>query len=38
MHLRDVRNLAATGCDTSYIDRWTRALGIFTLWQECSQG
>ena len=38
MHLRDVRNLAATGCDTSYIERWTRALGIFLLWQECSQG
>ena len=38
MHLRDVTNLAATGCDTSYVERWTRALGIFTLWQECSQG
>jgi len=37
-HLRDVKNLAATGCDTSYIERWTRALGIFMLWEECSQG
>ncbi|MGA2178435.1 MAG: hypothetical protein ABSH15_02475 [Verrucomicrobiota bacterium] len=37
-HLRDVKNLAATGCDTTYIERWTRALGIFMLWQECSQG
>ncbi len=37
-HLRDVENLAATGCDTSYIERWTRALGIFMLWEECSQG
>jgi hypothetical protein len=37
-HLRDVKNLAATGCDTIYVERWTRALGIFRLWQECSQG
>jgi hypothetical protein len=37
-HLRDVKNLAATGCDAIYIERWTRALGIFKLWQECSQG
>jgi len=37
-HLRDVRNLAATGCDAAYVERWTRALGIFTLWEECSQG
>jgi hypothetical protein len=35
-HLRDVRNLAATGCDTAYIARWTQALGIFTLWEECA--
>jgi hypothetical protein len=38
MHLRDARNLAATGCDAAYIERSTRALGIFMLWQECSQG
>jgi hypothetical protein len=37
-HLRDVQNLAATGCDSDYIERWTRVLGIFTLWQECSPG
>jgi hypothetical protein len=37
-HLRDVKNLAATGCDTIYIERWTRALGIFMLWEECSPG
>jgi len=36
-HMCDVRNLVATGCDTSYIEHWTRALGIFLLWQECSQ-
>jgi hypothetical protein len=35
-HLRDVTNLIATGCDTVYIERWTRALGIFKLWEECS--
>jgi hypothetical protein len=35
-HLRDIRNLAATGCDIEYIERWTRALGIYQLWQECS--
>jgi len=37
-HLRDVTNLAATGCDAAYIERWTRALGIFKLWEECSPG
>jgi hypothetical protein len=37
-HLRDVQNLAATGCDVAYIERWTRALGVFKLWEECSQG
>jgi hypothetical protein len=37
-HLRDVKNLAATGCDTVYIERWTRALGVFKLWEECSPG
>jgi len=37
-HLRDVTNLAATGCDTAYVERWTRALGIFTLWEECWPG
>ena len=37
-HLRDVKNLAATDCDTIYVERWTRALGIFELWEECSHG
>jgi hypothetical protein len=37
-HLRDVKNLAATDCDTIYVERWTRALGIFKLWEECSHG
>ena len=35
-HQRDIRNLAATGCDTAYIERWTQALGIFKLWEECA--
>ena len=33
--LRDVKNLAGTGCDTDYIEHWTQELGIFNLWQEC---
>jgi hypothetical protein len=37
-HVRDVKNLAATGCDTAYVERWARALGILKLWEECSQG
>ena len=37
-HLRDVTNLAATDCDTAYVERWTRALGILKLWEESSQG
>jgi len=36
-HLRDVKNLIATGCDRVYIERWTRALGVFKLWEECSR-
>jgi hypothetical protein len=36
-HLRDVKNLIATGYDTTYVERWTRALGVFRLWEECSQ-
>jgi hypothetical protein len=35
LQLRDVRNLAGTGCDTAYIERWTKELGLNTLWQEC---
>jgi hypothetical protein len=35
VQLRDVRNLAVTGCDTDYIEGWTRELGLLTLWQDC---
>jgi len=34
--LRDVKNLAGTGCDTDYIERWTNELGLLKLWQECN--
>ena len=34
--LRDVKNLASTGCDMDYIGRWTSELGLNTLWQECN--
>ena len=34
--LRDVKNLVATGCDTAYIERWTRELGLLNLWLECN--
>jgi hypothetical protein len=34
--LRDVRNLAASGCDREYVDRWTKMLGIDDLWRECA--
>ena len=33
--LRDVKNLVSTGCDTGYIEGWTRELGLLNLWQEC---
>ena len=36
LQLRDVRNLVATGCDRVYIEHWTRALGLASLWQECT--
>ncbi len=32
--LRDVRNLLATGCDRTHIERWTGELGVAQLWQE----
>ena len=35
LQLRDVKNLVATGCDTGYIERWTRELGLYSLWREC---
>jgi hypothetical protein len=37
LQLRDVRNLAITGCDTAYVEHWTRALRLFSLWEECSK-
>ena len=36
LQLRDVKNLAATGCDKDYIDGWTKELGLLNLWQECN--
>jgi hypothetical protein len=30
----DIRNLIASGCDAAYIQRWTEALGLASLWQE----
>lgn len=35
MQLRDVQNLASTGYDADYIERWTESLGLLTLWNEC---
>jgi hypothetical protein len=35
LQLRDVENLAGTGCETAYIERWTNELGLLMLWQEC---
>ena len=34
LQLRDVRNLVSTGCDCTYIERWTTGLGVASLWQE----
>ena len=34
LQLRDVRNLASTGCDSRYVERWTAELGLLNLWQE----
>ena len=35
LQLRDVKNLAETGCDLPYVEHWTKELGLFSLWQEC---
>lgn len=32
--LRDVRNLAGSGFDAAYVDKWTDALGLAKLWQD----
>jgi len=34
LQLRDVKNLAASGCDRAYIEHWTAELGLANLWQE----
>jgi hypothetical protein len=36
LQLRDVKNLISSGCDRTYIERWTQALGVANLWQEVS--
>ncbi|HSH40156.1 MAG TPA: hypothetical protein VK993_15390 [Chthoniobacterales bacterium] len=33
--LRDVRNLAASGYDAAYMERWTHELELGSLWQQC---
>ena len=35
LQLRDVKNLASTGYNTNYVERWTKELGLLNLWQEC---
>lgn len=37
LQLRDVRNLVSTGCDQTYIARWTAALEVDTLWKEVTE-
>ena len=33
--LRDVRNLAASGYDLAYLERWTNELRLYKIWQRC---
>ncbi len=33
--MRDVQNLAATGCDAVYVENWTRQLDLTNLWRQC---
>jgi hypothetical protein len=35
LQLRDVKNLLATGYDDHYLEKWTQALGLDSLRQEC---
>jgi hypothetical protein len=35
IQMRDVKNLIATGCDSAYVENWTRELGLINLWQQC---
>src|SRR6185503_13021345 len=37
LQLRDVRNLAGTGFDKEYVERWTGELGLTNLWKECKR-
>jgi hypothetical protein len=37
LQLRDVKNLAGTGCDAGYIERWTQELGLHSLWEQCQK-
>jgi len=37
LQLRDVRNLASPECDLDYIGRWTKDLGLLSLWEECKR-
>jgi hypothetical protein len=34
LQLRDVKNLVLSGCDRTYIGRWTEELDVGKLWQE----
>ena len=36
MQLGDVKNLVSTGCDRTYIERWTREIDVVNLWSEVS--
>jgi len=36
LQMRDVKNLILSGCDRSYIEKWTHELGVDSLWEEVS--
>lgn len=38
LQFRDVKNLMKAEYDAEYLERWTRELGLFGLWQECLHG
>ncbi len=33
--IRDVKNIAASGYEVAYMERWTNELGLDKLWPEC---
>jgi hypothetical protein len=35
IQMRDVRNLAETGYDVTYIESWAEELGLTNLWEQC---